>query len=127
MNTSNIEPMISFTKNKAAIRQAEVLEVIQIMKSKGMKITFYSVAKMTGASRSYLYSNDIINTEINKYRSFNSNNTNTTTNDTIHQLKKQIQKLKKENTSLKKYKEKYEQLNVENAELKKQLEVAYKY
>ncbi len=125
MNTSNYNSVIAFSKNKAAKRQAEVLETIRIMYSRGIKITFYSVAQMTGASRSYLYGNEEISAEIIKYRS--CNNVESTSDYNIQKLNKRIKSLEKEISTLQKYKKKYEQLKLENAELKKQLEVAYKY
>ena len=44
-------------KRKSIKRQKEVLDVIASMIKNGEKVTFYSVQKKTGASKSYLYNN----------------------------------------------------------------------
>ncbi len=118
-------------KKKSENRQAEVLATIQKMKKNGDKISFYSVAKMTGASKNYLYHNEAIANEIKECRD-NPVAPRTQSSDKaiitsqkleIKKLKARIAELEKANSES--YKEKYEKLLVENKDLKKQLASAY--
>lgn len=103
--------IVSLAKQKSKNRQEEILETIGQMRKAGENISFYSVAKKTGASKSYLYRNELIANTINKYRKIHSDNR---TEDSKDVLIKALQ-----NKVLK--------LQEENKQLKEQLKVAYKY
>ena len=99
---------------------------------KGKKISFYSVAKVTGASRSYLYNNPSISEAIKAARTEPVTTKRTKESDkTIitalklenKKLKEQLNKLNEQNSES--YKVKYEILLDENKKLKEQLEKAY--
>lgn len=60
--------IVAMAKEKAARREAEVLEVISEMVANGEKVTFYKVQKVTGAARSYLYGNENIRKLIEEAR-----------------------------------------------------------
>lgn len=118
-------------KQKSEKRQSEVLAEIRRMKKKGEKVTFYGVAKATGASKSYLYKNEEI---ADKIRDCRDNHIAPRTKESdkaviaalrveIKKLKSQIKETEIENNES--YKAKYEKLLEENKELKKQLENAY--
>lgn len=132
MSSSNkTEKICNMAKDKAAHRQKEVLNYIKQMANKAEKITFYSVAKATGASKSYLYKNEIISKEICKYRDATSTpRTKDSDKVIIQSLRLEIRTLKTKCETLEKangesYKEKYEKMRKDNEELKRQLESAY--
>ena len=119
-------------KKKSTDRQEEVLKEIRLMIKKGKKISFYSVAQATGASRSYLYKNTAISEAINAARSEPVTEKRSKESDkTIitalklenKKLREQVKKFNEQNNES--YKAKYEKLLDENKKLKKQLEKAY--
>lgn len=118
-------------KIKSTKRQTEVLEIIRQMKKNGEKISFYSVAKVSGASKSYLYKNKAIAEEIGYCREKQATSRTDASNKVvisslrmeIRKLKSKIVKLEESNSDS--YREKYEKLLEENKELKRQLEHAY--
>lgn len=117
-------------KKKASTRQAEVLDAIKEMNKSGEKVTFYSVQKKTGASKSYLYNNEVISSAIKGIRNGSTTRTENSNIAIIAALRAENKKLKKELDELKKanddsYKVKYEKAKREVEELKKQLEKAY--
>ena len=118
-------------KMKSRKRQTEVLSTIQEMKKHGEKVTFYSVSKKSGASKSYLYNNEIIAAEIRSIRQ-GSEYTRSSQSEKaiISSLRYEIRKLNQQismlqNANSDSYKQKYEKVLEENKELKKQLEKAY--
>lgn len=125
------EAMIIEVKRKAAARQTEILELIKEMSAKKEKITFYSVAKRTGASKSYLYNNEAIASIIREYRNEPEPKQSPESQSVlikalkrkIQQLEAEIQKMRKENSDS--YKSQCERLKKENQELKVQLQTAY--
>lgn len=121
-------------KKKSVNRQKEVLDAIESMIKNGEKVTFYSVQKKTGASKSYLYNNDKIKMAIQQEREEKIANTRTNESKdaiikalkmTIKNLEKEIKELK--NTNSDSYKLKYEKVLKENKELKEQLKNSYNY
>lgn len=118
-------------KQKSETRQSEVLAVIRRMKKKGEKVTFYGVAKATGASKSYLYNNKTIADAIRDCRDNSvSPRSKQSEKAIIAALRVEIKKLKSQIKEMEianneSYKAKYEKLFEENKELKKQLENAY--
>ena len=128
------EKIAAMSKDKSAKREVEVLKIISEMVSSGDKITFYSVQKATNASKSYLYGNEKIRSAIEKARNESSGvgRSEDSKDAVIKALRMQVDRLQKELVSVKArrndgYKEKYESLLAENAELKKQLRASYKY
>lgn len=117
------DKLVELAKEKSIIREKEVLKGINRMISEGMSISFYSVQKETRASRSYLYNNDKIRDKIEQERELGEvKKRNKNSNDVI------IKTLKMENKELKKdskYKEMYEELLLENEELKEKLNAMY--
>ncbi|EDT27864.1 transposase [Clostridium perfringens] len=121
-------------KEKSIKRQKEVLDIISLMIKNGEKVTFYSVQKKTGASKSYLYNNLKIKSVIQQEREEKIVNSRTDKSKdaiikalkmTIKNLEKEIKELKSVNEDS--YKLKYEKVLIENKELKKQLKNAYDY
>ena len=83
-------------------RQEEILETIGQMRKTGENISFYSVAKKTGASKSYLYRNELIANTIDKYRKIHSNSRTEDSKDVlIKALQNKVLKLQEENKQLK--------------------------
>lgn len=125
------EAMITEVKRKAAARQTEILELIREMSAKKEKITFYSVAKRTGASKSYLYNNEAIASTIREYREEPELKQSPESQSVlikalkrkINQLEAEIQKMRKENNDS--YRAQCDRLKKENQELKTQLQTAY--
>lgn len=124
------EKIVELSVNKSAKRKREVMTAINNMKRRGDNITFYSVMKLTGASKSYLYGNIEIRALIEKERNEVPKPRNNQSNKVIisAQLKKieeltsMIRKLEAENNDS--YKAKYESVKAENIELKKQIRAA---
>lgn len=93
-------------------------------------ITYYSVAKKTGVSRSFLYKDEEIKTFIDKYKTSKSTKKiqSQDAKDVIINAQKQkikeLEKYQKENEN---YKQKYDQLLKENKSLKEQLKNSYDY
>ena len=121
-------------KRKSIKRQKEVLDVIASMIKNGEKVTFYSVQKKTGASKSYLYNNEKIKEAIKQEREEKTANTRTNESKdaiikvlkmTIKNLEKEIKELKGNNSDS--YKLKYEKVVNETKQLKEQLKNAYNY
>lgn len=105
------DSIVALAKQKSQNRQKEVLEVINQMRRAHEKISFYSVAQKTGASKSYLYRNEVIS---NKIRSYRQIHTETRTSDSKDVIIKALQN-------------KIVRLQEENRQLKEQLKTAYKY
>lgn len=121
-------------KEKSKRRQEEVLLAIKKMEKSKESISFYSVAKKTGASKSYLYGNELISFTIKKARegSQTSKRSKESKDAIIKSLLLKIKLLEKEKSDLiagneESYKNKCERLQEENRELKSQLRAAYKY
>ena len=121
-------------KEKSAKRQQEVIKAIKLMKKNGEKISFYSVQKRTGASKSYLYTNEEISKLIQEAREEEivSPRSKESQETIIKALNMKIKKLEAEVKSLKtenndSYKTKYEKLLEENKQLKEQLKNSYEY
>lgn len=117
-------------KQKSSNRQAEVLAAIKDMVKAGEKVTFYSVQKKTGASKSYLYNNEAISNAIKGVRDGATPRSDNSNAAIVAALRTENKKLKKELAELKKanddsYKAKYEKAKAEVEKLKKQLEKAY--
>lgn len=124
----------SMAKEKSAKRQQEVISAIKLMKKNGEKISFYSVQKRTGASKSYLYTNEEISKLIQEAREEEivSSRSKESQETIIKALNMKIKKLEAEVKSLKaenndSYKAKYEKLLEENKQLKEQLKNSYEY
>ena len=117
-------------KQKSSNRQAEVLAAIKDMVKAGEKVTFYSVQKKTGASKSYLYNNEAISNAIKGVRDGATPRSDNSNAAIVAALRTENKKLQKELAELKKanddsYKAKYEKAKAEVEKLKKQLEKAY--
>lgn len=132
--SSKSTKITNMAKDKAIKREAEVIAIIEQMVKNGEKITFYSVQKASNASKSYLYGNEKIKITIEKYRNDNEGNGRKEESKDaiikaqrlqIKRLESEIQILKDMNSDS--YKTKYEKLQLENKELKKQLQTACKY
>ena len=125
------ERIRELAKDKSTKRQAEVLQAIKKMQKAGEKVTFYGVAKETGASKSYLYKNEAISSAIRACQKDSvAPRTEKSDKAIIASLQLEIKKLQKQlkerdEANGDSYKAKYEKALGEIAELKKQLENAY--
>lgn len=119
----NYDKVVELAKQKSEQREEEVLKAISEMKLKNKSISFYSVQKNTGASRSYLYGNEKIRAKIENEREFKkaTKKTDNSKDVIIKTLKMEIQELKRDS----KYKKMYEDLLLENEELKEKLNAMY--
>ena len=101
------------------------------MVKKNAKISIYSVAKVTGVSRSFLYNNELMFDKINEYRGGKNEERKSKESSKVifKSLQMKCKQLEKENKNLigNNYKEKYFELLSENKELKNQLQKAYSY
>lgn len=126
------DAMVAHAKERGETRQKEVLDAIKQMKKRGDKITFYSVQKVTGAAKSYLYSNAAIRKAIEDERSARVDRSAVSKDALIKIQSEKIKSLEKEIMDLKKgnsesYKTRYERLLQEYEDLKLQLRTAYDY
>jgi len=129
MSKRNTDAIVAMAKDKTCLKVDLVLREIDKMQKKGDKVSVYSVSQKTGVSRSFLYKNKELFNKIDSLRKCDSRSSDTV-QTIIKILQLKIAMLEKENAELKKndnYKVKYEELLAQNKELKKQLEVAYKY
>ena len=132
--SNKTQAICEMAKEKSKKRQEEVLSAIKKMEKSEEKITYYGVAKKTGASKSYLYGNEIISSTITKARegSQKSKRSTESKDAIIKSLLVKIKQLEKEKADIiagneDSYKRKCERLQEENMELKSQLRAAYKY
>ena len=112
--------LAEYSKKKSIEREKEILAAIEFMKNSNEKISFYSVSKKTGASKSYLYNNPVLFETIDNCRKNDKNIKNRSEQYENKKLKSRI-------VELEKYKEKCKLLERENKALKEQLLFAYKY
>ena len=127
MNSRTVA-ITELAKEKAKLRQREVLAMIEEMENSGESITFYSVAKRSGAAKSYLYNNKIISEKIRNCRKIRKENRTEESKDVIIKAqRKRIASLEKELAEAPAIREKCEKLMEENRKLKLQLETAYKF
>lgn len=68
MSSSNTEKIIQLAKEKTAEKEKLAIDAIEDLKKDGRKITFYSVAKETGLSKTFLYNNESVRQEIEESR-----------------------------------------------------------
>ena len=131
---NKVDACVEAVKNKSAKRVAEVLAAIEEMQQSGEKITFYSVQKRTGASKSFLYGNETISKAIKENRTGAPGAARSEESKdaiiaalrlTIKQLQGRIRTLESEKGE--NYKVKYEKVLKENKELKEQLKHSYDY
>lgn len=121
-------------KEKSEKRKAEVIKVIKSMIKNGESVSFYSVNKKSGASKSYLYNNEEIYNLIQEARGKEVEKKKTTESkdSIINMLNLKIKKLESEIKALQdgnsdSYKLKYEKVLEENYKLKEQLKNSYNY
>lgn len=126
----NCDKMIETNKQRTQDTHDKVLKTLNEMLKNNENITYYSVAKKTGVSRSFLYKDEEIKTFIDKYKTSKSTKKiqSQDAKDVIINAQKQkikeLEKYQKENEN---YKEKYDQLLKENKALKEQLKNSYDY
>ena len=131
MNNRNTEAIISLAKGKTKEKENIVMNEIKKMVKKNAKISIYSVSKVTGVSRSFLYNNKLLFDKINEYRHGKNEDRKSKESSKVifKSLQMKCKQLEKENKNLigNNYKEKYFELLSENKELKNQLQKAYSY
>lgn len=126
----NCDKMIETNKQRTQDTHDKVLKTLNEMLKNNENITYYSVAKKTGVSRSFLYKDEEIKTFIDKYKTSKSTKKiqSQDAKDVIINAQKQkikeLEKYQKENEN---YKQKYDQLLKENKSLKEQLKNSYEY
>lgn len=114
----NTEKVVEMAKQKSARREAEVLAAIQKMTLDGDAVTFYSVAKKTGAAKSYLYANETLRRAIEEARKSKPEKY-TGSKVVIDGLKRQVKSLESENARLRALDA--AKLQAENAALKRRV------
>ena len=111
MDKSN--KIVELTKKKSKEKKEYVLEVIDAMLRNGEKVTFYSVYKKAGVSKSFVYNNEEIRTKIELCRSgeLKVEDVKDSKDLLIDELNKEVQKLREKLAEYKKdelWKYKYE-------------------
>ncbi len=96
MAQSKTDKIVKYVRQKSIDKENMVLAAIQTMLETKQKITFYSVCKATGVSKSFLYSNEKICKRIREIRDGDASPVDQETSDTI------IDALKMENKTLQK-------------------------
>ena len=131
---NKVDACVEAVKAKSAKRVSEVLAAIEEMQQNGDKITFYSVQKRTGASKSFLYKNEAISKAIKENRVSSPGAARSEESKdtiiaalrlTVKQLQAKVRTLEAEREEG--YKAKYEKVLAENKELKEQLKSSYEY
>jgi len=124
------DKIVKLAKQKSKITEQKVLNTITQMVKDKKNISFYSVYKKAGVSKSFVYTNEKIRNLIEDLRDKNIKVKQSkdskdviieSQNNKIKELKSQVRKLKKDEL----WQEKYKKLKKENQELKKQLEKLY--
>ncbi len=128
----NVENMVKAAKSKTENTRKKAIEGINEMISNGENITFYSVNKKTGISKTFLYKDEEVSNLINENRTKKAKKVQTDkSKDAIIEAQKRlIKELQEEVNQLKdsqNYKAKYEETLSELHEVKRQLKKAYKY
>ena len=128
----NTDKVVSMAKMKSESTKQLVIDTINAMIEKGEDITFYSVYKKAGVSKSFVYNNQEVRKIIESQRKTTVKKTQTqdAKDIIIESQKHKIKELENELSKNRKdelWKEKYEKLKEENEELKLQLEKAYEY
>lgn len=124
---SNSKKIVELTIKKSEEKKEYVLEVINSMLRNGEKITFYSVYKKAGVSKSYVYNNEEIRNRIELCRegSVSPEDVKDNKDLLIDELNKEIDLLKAKLKEYKKdelYKIKYENKKNEAEMYKERLE-----
>ena len=127
----NTDEVVRLAQQKSAKREAEVMSAIREMKAQGDTVNFYSVAKRTGASKSYLYTNEAIRAAIEEARTVEPAKY-TSSKAIINGLKKQLKALEAENERLRsldaaKLEQEAADLRAKVKDLETQLRSAYSY
>lgn len=123
--------VVELAKQKTEEKKKHVLNVIEEMAQANEKITFYSVYKKAGVSKSFVYNNDEVRGVIEMYRDGKGKKEEQTKDSKdviIEALQTENEELKKKIRSLKQdelWKEKYENKKMEVEFLKRRLEQAY--
>lgn len=112
------EKIVLLAKKKSQDKEQLVLDAIQTMKAQRQKITFYSVQKTTGVSKSYLYNNSTLRKAITELRDGvqPSPSDADTTETLLAAMKLELRDLRKRLRAYEKdglYKEKYEAMRAE--------------
>jgi hypothetical protein len=100
MSSLKTERIIQLAKEKTAEKEKFALEAIDELKQSGEKITFYSVAKQTGLSKTFLYNNESVRQVIEDARlggTETSDGTQATGSLDTKQILATIQQIKTEN------------------------------
>ena len=123
MNTENL---LNASRRKASECHARTATAIREIVAAGEPLTFSSVMRMAGVSRTYLYQHEEFRKQImgNHYKPRQCQDSQTTL---IHIQKAEIVRLKRELVKAQQRLEKVNALEQEIKELKKQLRVAYSY
>lgn len=123
--------IVEIQKSKAARREAEVLAAVRSMIDDGDNVSFYAVAKRTGASRNFLYNNAAIRELIEGARE-GSTSKYTSSKVIIDGLKRENRALLAENERLRsldaaKLEAEVAELKQKVGDLERQLRSAYSY
>ena len=93
--------IVRMAKEKSNTKFLAVLNALCLLIETEEKITFYGVAKKSGVSRNFLYTNREARELIEKFRSMDLNSLDNL-QDVIHGLKIRAAKLERENQNLRK-------------------------
>ncbi len=119
------DKIIESAKNKSIEKVKYLKDVVDIMIEENVAVTFYSVWKRSGLSKSFIYNNPEVVAYINEHKSEKKYNSRVYTNESI--LIDRIDELEHVNRMLRKelrrlQSDSYQHLLTENQVLKKRLE-----
>lgn len=121
-----VERIVNYSKQRSEEVKERVLEALQTLIDSGENITFYKVAQLSGASKSFLYTNKEVHDAIKKHVSQEPLKGDDAENNRIkrlqrinHQQRTEIQRLTEKKEELN---EKVFSLQRENEKLKKENE-----
>ncbi|MDD5681508.1 MAG: DUF6262 family protein [Candidatus Omnitrophica bacterium] len=123
--------MLETARDRTATAESKVMKAIDEIRQSGGDITFYGVYTKAGVSKSFIYNNKTIRTLIEKERGKGTAKQSQDAKATIIELQrrriKELEAMVKKLQQFERYKDKCAVLKSENANLKRQLEIAYKY
>ena len=121
--------MLETARNRTATAESKVMKAVDEIRKSGCDITFYSVYIKAGVSKSFVYNNKNVRTLIEKERGKVVVKQSQDAKATIIELQsrriKELEAMIKKLQQFERYKDKCASLESENANLKKQLEIAY--
>ena len=123
--------MLETAQDRTAATESKVMKAVDEIRQSGGDITFYSVYTKAGVSKSFVYNNKTVRALVEKERGKGAAKQSQDAKATIIELQrrriKELEAMVKKLQQFERYKDKCAALESENANFKKQLEIAYKY